>query len=87
MNSNGEYTHSSILNNPTTSQINSKVLKNAISVIFAVIPQHNIVHWQISDRIEGATSAMLYEDPSNVIQLVKDQYNVSLRCIFIHSNK
>lgn len=77
MNANGDYTHSSILDYPSISQINLKVKENAINVIFAVTAQQNGVYEKLSKHIEGSTSATLSEDSSNVVELVKEQYSVS----------
>lgn len=76
MSTNGDYTHSSILDYPSISQINLKVKENAINVIFAVTAQQNGVYDKLSKHIEGSTSATLSEDSSNVVELVKEQYGV-----------
>lgn len=77
LNANGDYTHSSIQNYPNVSQINSKVLQNAISVIFAVTPEQNDVYINLSRDIEGSNTATLSDDSSNVVELVKEHYSVS----------
>ena len=70
------YTHSTIHNYPSISQINSKVMENAI--IFAVTPEQHEVYRELSMHIEGSSSSVLSEDSSNVVELVCDEYNVSL---------
>lgn len=76
MNSNGEYTHSSILDYPSISQINAKVKENAINVIFAVAADQISDYEKLSKYIEGSTIAQLSENSSNVVELVKEQYSV-----------
>jgi len=75
MNSNGDYTHSSILDYPSISQISSKVLENRVNIIFAVAPNKSSIYEELSRQIEGSTSAILSEDSSNIVELVKEQYN------------
>lgn len=69
------YTHSSILDYPSISQVNYKVKENAINVIFAVTHQQHEVYKKLSEHIEGSSSAILQEDSSNVVDLVKDEYS------------
>ncbi|XP_055305267.1 integrin beta-PS isoform X2 [Sitodiplosis mosellana] len=75
MNTNGDYTHSSILDYPSISQINLKVKENAINVIFAVTSTQTTVYEKLSKHIEGSSSATLSDDSSNVVDLVKEQYS------------
>lgn len=77
MNNNHEYTHSSIQDYPSISQINLKVKENAINIIFAVTSQQHEVYRRLSEHIEGSSSAVLSNDSSNVVELVRDEYNVS----------
>ncbi|KAI5633054.1 integrin beta chain VWA domain-containing protein [Phthorimaea operculella] len=69
------YTHSTIQDYPSISQINLKVKKNAINVIFAVTSEQISVYEQLSKHIEGSSSGVLSEDSGNVVELVRDQYN------------
>lgn len=78
MDSKGEYDHSTVLDYPSISQINLKVKKNSINVIFAVTQQQIGVYEKLAKHVEGSTSAVLSEDSSNVVELVKEQYNVSV---------
>lgn len=74
---NNMYTHSTILDYPSISQINLKVKENAINIIFAVTQSQHEVYKKLSDHIEGSSSAVLSDDSSNVVELVRDEYNVS----------
>lgn len=51
--------------------------KHAINVIFAVTSEQHSVYEELSKHIEGSSSGVLTEDSDNVVDLVRDQYNVS----------
>lgn len=70
------YTHSSLQDYPSISQINLKVKENAINVIFAVTEEQIEVYRQLQAHIEGSSSGKLSADSSNVVDLVKEQYQV-----------
>lgn len=74
----GKYTHSSIQDYPSISQINLKVKENAINVIFAVTQNELSVYERLSKLVEGSSAAMLSNDSSNIVSLVRDEYNVSI---------
>lgn len=76
----GEYTHSTILDYPSISQINAKVQENSINIIFAVTEQQIGIYDRLAQRTEGAFSAVLSNDSSNVVDLVREQYSVSKQC-------
>lgn len=84
MNSEGKYTHSTVLDYPSISQVNLKVKQNAINVIFAVTAQQIGVYEKLAKHVEGSSSAVLSEDSSNVVDLVKDQYGVSSTLIRVN---
>lgn len=71
------YTHSSVQDYPSISQINLKVKENAINIIFAVTSSQHEVYKKLSQHIEGSSSAVLSDDSSNVVDLVRDEYSVS----------
>ncbi|KAJ0180473.1 hypothetical protein K1T71_003877 [Dendrolimus kikuchii] len=72
---NNQYTHSTLQDYPSISQINLKVKKHAINVIFAVTAEQISVYEQLSRHIEGSSSGILSEDSDNVVDLVREQYN------------
>lgn len=80
------YTHSTIQDYPSISQINLKVKEHAINIIFAVTSQQHEVYKKLSEHIEGSSSAVLSEDSSNVVELVRDEYNVRLLVSFIRND-
>lgn len=73
----GKYTHSTIQDYPSISQINLKVKQNAINVIFAVTAEQISVYERLREHIEGASAGTLSNDSANVVELVRDQYDVS----------
>jgi integrin beta 1 len=77
MDSGGRYTHSSLQDYPSISQINLKVKKHAINVIFAVTASQLNIYEKLKDNVEGASAGQLSEDSSNVVTLIRDEYNVS----------
>ncbi|XP_018335576.1 integrin beta-PS isoform X1 [Agrilus planipennis] len=70
----GLYTYSSTQDYPSISQINLKVKENAINIIFAVTEDELNVYRKLQAHIEGASSGKLSADSSNVVDLVKEQY-------------
>lgn len=74
----GMYTHSTTQDYPSISQINLKVKQNSINVIFAVTAQQIDVYNRLSEHIEGSKSDILSDDSSNIVDLVRDQYGVSI---------
>lgn len=71
---NGLYTHSTVQDYPSIPQINLKVKQNAINVIFAVTETQLDIYKELEKNIEGASSGKLSNDSSNVVDLVKEQY-------------
>lgn len=71
------YTHSTIQDYPSISQVNLKVKQHSIHVIFAVTSDQIKVYEQLGNNIEGASSGQLSNDSSNVVELVQNQYSVS----------
>ena len=68
------YTHSSTLDYPSISQVNLKVKENAINVIFAVTEEKIKIYKQLQNHIEGSSCGKLSKDSSNIVDLVKEQY-------------
>ncbi|XP_073833072.1 position-specific antigen beta subunit myospheroid isoform X2 [Musca autumnalis] len=75
LNSAGLYTHSVIQDYPSISQINHKVKQNSINIIFAVTQNQHSVYQKLSQHIEGSSSAVLSNDSSNVVDLVREEYS------------
>lgn len=77
MNENGEYTHSTVMDYPSIAQLNQKAIQNSISIIFAVTSNQVDIYNQTAKRIEGAKTAELSKDSSNIVELVKEEYRVT----------
>ena len=51
--------------------------ENSINVIFAVTAEQRETYNQLSHHIEASSAGTLSNDSSNVVELVKQQYDVS----------
>ncbi|XP_056640802.1 integrin beta-PS isoform X1 [Diorhabda sublineata] len=70
----GFYTESSFQDYPSIEQINLSVKKNSINVIFAVTKSTIEIYEQLAKTIEGASVGKLEGDSSNIVTLIKEQY-------------
>ncbi|XP_023310938.1 integrin beta-PS-like isoform X2 [Anoplophora glabripennis] len=70
----GFYTQSSYQDYPSIGQINLSVQRNYINVIFAVNRSTIGIYKQLAKSIEGASVGELKSDSSNIVQLIKEQY-------------
>lgn len=82
----GSYTHSTMLDYPSVSQINQKVKSNSINLIFAVTAEQRLVYDRLRMTIEGSFSGTLSNDSSNVVDLVKAQYDKITSAVEIKDN-
>ena len=78
LDSKGVYTHSSDLDYPSVSQINHKVKENSVNIIFAVTEEQFGVYDLLQQNVEGSSVGTLSNDSSNIVELVKAQYQVIL---------
>ena len=78
MDSKGVYTHSNDLDYPSVSQINHKVKENSVNIIFAVTEEQFNVYDLLQQNVEGSSVGTLSNDSSNIVELVKAQYQVSI---------
>lgn len=58
-------------------QISRQIASNSMNVIFAVPGSMVPTYRDLSSRLLGASVGELTNDSSNIVALVKDQYNVS----------
>lgn len=72
-----QYTHSTVQDYPSVSQINDKVKENSIKIIFAVAKSQQEFYRNISRYIEGSSVGLLRDD-SSILELVRKEYNVSV---------
>ncbi|XP_038076303.1 integrin beta-1-B-like [Patiria miniata] len=75
LNLNGDYTQSTILDYPSIGQLNAKMQENSIIPIFAVTYTEFGIYSNLTQYIEAATAGILAVDSSNVVDLVKENYN------------
>ena len=67
-------------------QINHKVKENSVNLIFAVTEEQFRVYNLLKENIEGSSAGTLTNDSSNIVQLVKEQYQVTFLNTFkIHN--
>lgn len=71
----GKYTHSTLQDYPSISQINLKVKQNSINLIFAVTAEQIAVYERLREHIEGSHAGTLSNDSANVVELVQEQYD------------
>jgi integrin beta 1 len=71
----GEYTESLYQDYPSISQLAHKVAATKVNVIFAVTENQINVYRNLSAFIEGSTVGELANDSSNIVELVKDNYD------------
>jgi integrin beta 1 len=76
LDSTGEYTHSTLQDYPSVAQINSKVKEKSINLIFAVTGEQIRIYERLSQQVEGSSCGVLAADSANVVDLVRDQYQV-----------
>lgn len=75
----GEYSYSSVQDYPSISHINQMVKQHSVNIIFAVTASQQSVYQKLSEHVEGSSCATLSNDSSNVVQLVQEEYNVSIQ--------
>jgi protocadherin alpha len=66
---------------PSISHLASAVAEQKVNVIFAVTEDQVPVYRKLSHRFEGSTVGQLADDSSNVVQLVKENYNKISRTV------
>ncbi|KAH6940080.1 hypothetical protein HPB50_024645 [Hyalomma asiaticum] len=71
----GEYTQSVHQDYPSLSQINAKIQEHKVNIIFAVTADQISVYEKLGNQLEGCSSGRLENDSSNVVQLVREQYD------------
>lgn len=64
---------------PSISQLDSKILQNRVNVILAVTSSQQKPYWNLSYQLTGASSGILSDDSSNVAELVRENYNVRIK--------
>lgn len=70
----GYYSESSYQDYPSVEQLNIALKRNGINVIFAVTQNQMDLYEELAKHIEGASVAQLAKDSSNIVDLIKNQY-------------
>lgn len=80
------YTHTYIQDYPSISQINNKVKENFINTMFVVLPALLRDYQRLTNYIEGSKLFVLSQNPSNIIDGIKEQYNMISSIVQIKDN-
>merc|ERR1719225_66224 len=86
MDGKGVYTHSTLQDYPSVSQINHKVKENSVNLIFAVTDEQLHIYNLLAGAVEGSTAGRLSADSSNVVELVQAQYEAITSTIEMKDN-
>lgn len=68
---------STVLDYPSLSQINRQISEHKINIIFAVTKDQADLYTHLSKKLTGSSTGTLDEDSANVVDLVRQQYEVS----------
>jgi hypothetical protein len=60
------------------SQISQKVKEHQVNLIFAVTEEYRSIYNSLAQSIQGASAATLSSDSGNVVELIKEEYRVSV---------
>lgn len=76
------YSYGSIFDYPSIAQINAKAVEHGINMIFVIAinsmtPKAEDYYRMLKERVEESDLGILLEDNSNIIDLIKNYYNVS----------
>jgi len=82
----GSYTMSTEQDYPSVSQINAKVKEHSVNLIFAVTEEQFGVYDLLKKNIEGSSAGTLSNDSSNIVELVKAQYQAITSSIEMKDN-
>ncbi|XP_065338001.1 integrin beta-PS-like [Cloeon dipterum] len=72
---NNRYTHGLIQDYPSVAQISNNARKLKMNVIFAVTENVKITYEMLKEAIYNSQTAILKGDSSNVVELIKEQYD------------
>jgi len=86
MDSKGVYTHSTLQDYPSVAQINHIVKENSVNMIFAVTDEQLHIYELLAKAVQGSSTGRLSADSSNVVELVKSQYEAITSTIEMKHN-
>lgn len=74
----GYYTESLHQDYPSLEQINKAIVNNQINIIFSV-PENSLkVYELLAENLQGSITGRLAENSSNIVDLIRENYKVSL---------
>lgn len=74
LNASGFYTYSTLQDYPSIGHINHVAKENSVSIIWAVTEQKYDLYQELSSKISGSSAGILSSNSSNIVELVKKQY-------------
>ena len=86
LNDTGFYTHSTIQDYPSIGQVNYLAEKHRVSVIWAVTADQFDLYSSVTTLVEGSTAGIISADSSNIVDLVKKQYETITTTIKVQAN-
>jgi len=86
MDEKGVYTHSTLQDYPSVSQINHKVKENSVNLIYAVTEEQLNIYNLLAQAVEGSSAGRLSNDSSNIVELVQAQYEAITSTIEMKDN-
>merc|ERR1740123_2927093 len=86
MDEKGVYTHSTLQDYPSVSQINHKVKENSVNLIYAVTEEQLNIYNLLAQAVEGSSAGRLSNDSSNIVELVRAQYEAITSTIEMKDN-
>ena len=86
MNRTGYYTYSTVQDYPSIGHINNIAKQNSVSIIWAVTKDKFGLYEGLSELVAGSRAGKLSKDSSNIVELVKQQYEKITTSINVKSN-
>ncbi|RWS27736.1 integrin beta-PS-like protein, partial [Leptotrombidium deliense] len=84
--SNGEYVESLSFDYPSVGQIHQKVKEHDVNIIFAVTKKHFDTYDNLRALISGSSAGVLEADSSNIVDLVKHEYQKITSVVKLEDN-
>ena len=85
LNSSGFYTYSTVQDYPSIGHINHLVKEKKVSVIWAVTSEKIELYKGLSTLVEGSLVGELTSDSSNIVELIRQQYQAITTSIAVHA--
>ena len=86
LNRTGYYTYSTVQDYPSIGHVNHIAKQNSVSIIWAVTKDKFGLYEGLSELVAGSRAGKLSKDSSNIVELVKQQYEKITTSINVKSN-